>query len=498
MLLFFWSCVLASELEKCLFDECNIAKAKEMPLVDPIDLSIKYFLTKTIDGNKTDALVSALISNINNDYTSLLISRSLDQEGGFKISKVTKNVLLRNVGYQIAKKFYHNKYMFKDPILLSNLNSKSDIKDILINVWTMDEVVLVKFYYLLESRLLNLKDMIKPLEFLVKKKQTYANIILGNCYLYGMGVEQNLDKALEYFYAGKSNKSDVSALVGIGRVMMERKSHTKEEIIQVFKEALAYASDAEANYYLFLLTQDDDDSKIFDEYNYLRDSAYAGYLPAVYKYSIVYANSNFIDASNSSLMSVTQFYPKFQELETKAIEAYQCKRYAQAAIIFLYLSEFNLSNAVVNAIFILEKHNCLDDSDRILLEKYNVLAQTNPKYFTKVGDMYYYGKGAPQSYVDAFSFYLAAKKNSDEGAYNLAYMYEHGLGVPRNLQQAAKIIKKYVTTDTAYLVYYYALFRVYFKIIVANMYIVSAFATLILGFGTSFFVYKSKILNNLK
>ena len=64
----------------------------------------------------------------------------------------------------------------------------------------------------------------------------------------------------------------------------------------------------------------------------------------------------------------------------------------------------------------------------------NVNAKVN------LGYMYFVGEGGPQDYKISFSWYLDAAKSGDADAYaNLALMYEHGFGVRKNKENAARL-----------------------------------------------------------
>lgn len=51
----------------------------------------------------------------------------------------------------------------------------------------------------------------------------------------------------------------------------------------------------------------------------------------------------------------------------------------------------------------------------------------------KIGDYYYYGYGTKKDYQTAVTHYSIAadKYHSAQAMFNLAYMYEHGLGIAK-------------------------------------------------------------------
>ncbi|KQC10226.1 MAG: hypothetical protein APR62_12490 [Smithella sp. SDB] len=62
---------------------------------------------------------------------------------------------------------------------------------------------------------------------------------------------------------------------------------------------------------------------------------------------------------------------------------------------------------------------------------------------TRLGEMYFYGKGVSQNYVEALKWLLkAAEQGHVEAYYTLGCMYEEGKGVARDLAEAAKWFRK--------------------------------------------------------
>lgn len=474
-----------SKLEECLLYKTDIERAKTLPMEEPIDLALRYFILKTLQNDTFKANMLVLGANMDNPYASLISGRVLCDDEDFKFNPRAKNTFLQAVSKDIARQFYECKYKFRDLTLLSNYNYISETRDVASNIWSMDEMVLFKFYWYIESRVYDPSTIIKELRYLAKRKEKYANIILGNFYLYGLGVEKDLDKSIEHFFAGKS-EPNAAALTGIARVLMEPEHRDEEGAKEALRLSINLNNDSEANYIMFQLTKDDNSDE-FDPHNYLRSSAQSGYLPAVYKYALYYADNQYYEASNNALMSVTQYFPKFIELDAAAVDAYLRGEYGRAAMIYLFLAEFNIPTALKNAIFILEKSPRLPNADGLLFSIYKNLAKTQKEYCLNLGDCYYYGKGTGQSFNEAFACYLVSKRVSDESAYNIAYMYENAISVPRNLYHALKTIQKYVTSDSAYLVYYYSLIRISSKILIYNhSYIFTGIVVMFVSFPLAF------------
>lgn len=61
----------------------------------------------------------------------------------------------------------------------------------------------------------------------------------------------------------------------------------------------------------------------------------------------------------------------------------------------------------------------------------------------KIGDYHFYGFGTKIDYVTAAVHYnLAATQESAQAMFNLAYMYEHGLGIPKVTSSSSEYSSK--------------------------------------------------------
>lgn len=489
--MFAFTCLIllsaASKLQVCLLEDCDVHQAFELDAVEPIDYALKYFLHKRFGNDLTTASLLILGAPKENPYATLIVGRSNSYDNMFQLTQSVRNAMLKRVSEGIANMFFENKFNFRELSLLSSL-SREDVRDVLVNVWTMDRTVLSRFYYLLESRTIPLGKAVSELRYMAEKGEKYAHILLGYVYLYGIDVVKDLDRALEHFWSGRSDGSP-AALTGIGRVMMDEEYKDEKNAINAFRLALGEGNDPEANFCLFLLTDRSSEAE-FDQHGYLSNAAYSGYLPAVYRFALHYAEQRFYDASNHSLMSVTQFHPMFLELDSKAVQAYMSKHYKKALMIYLFLAEFNLPSALKNAVYILERYNCIENRDAILFSIYDSLAQLQTEYHKQLGDCYYYGRGVEQSYTRAVSSYLASRKLSNESAYNLAYMYECGLGVPQNFYQALHTLKRYLNNERTYLVRFYALARIYIKIVLCVHYVTTLLAIVLVSISTAYIFKK--------
>jgi TPR repeat protein len=92
-----------------------------------------------------------------------------------------------------------------------------------------------------------------------------------------------------------------------------------------------------------------------------------------------------------------------------------------------------------------EQHSIIDDAPtqedvmdcRKAAEKGNMISQT------RLGEMYYYGKGVPRDYVEAMKWLLkAAEQGHVDAYYILGFMYEEGKGVAQDHAEAVKWFQK--------------------------------------------------------
>lgn len=455
--------VLSSPLEKELFDNGSIENALLMDITEPIDYAIKYFLLKQFRQNVEEANFTALSAPEENEIVLLLAARANSQNGKLFLPQHIRVKLLQEIGRKVADAFFENKYQFREMISLQSMDNRLDALDVLKNVRCLDNLVIAKFFFYIETRVYLLKNVIEELKFLADKKNKNAYCFLGQAYLTGTGVEKDIDKAFEYFWAGQDDNRSASFL-GIGKILMLEDYKHNEGAINAFKLAKGELQDAEAEYCLHVLTEDTAVSNI-ENAACLKRAAIAGYLPAVQRYTDHYLEQGQIDSAVFSLMSITQYSPIFIQYDEMAFTAYLEKNYRKACLIYLFLSEFNLPVSITNSVYLMEKHRFFDIQDTLLYEMYKLLSLTNPVVNKKLGDCYFYGKGVEKSLESAFHSYLASKPFCTDGAYCTAYMYEKGLGVPQNLYEAKRIIQKSLNRESLYLVKFYALLRINLKII---------------------------------
>lgn len=456
----FFLLLKASKLQTCIFDKCDIETALKMEIEEPIDYALKYFLFKRFEKDNEKAAYILLNTPEDNIYANLIICRSNEIENYLEIPIRVKNNILANLASNIAKEFFFNKYQFKDLVVLDKTISPLEIKDVLINIWTLNPQIIAKFFIYIETRDLKLENVVNEIEFLAKNGEKQANCLLGTMYSRGIGVPKNLDKALEHLWYSGVEDSPVS-YVALARAYMEDEILNIPLALQYIHSALKTGANPEASYCQYIISLRNNEKDL----DALKAAAYAGYLPAVYEFGLYLSENDAIESGNYSINSILPYHPEIIRFGDMAYEAYLMGNYKKAFMIYLFLFEFNLPVVTKNFIYLLGKFKSIPQQDIISCDIFMSLAKTDPRYNKDVGDCYFGGLGVKQSYSSAFSSYLSSRKFSEEGAYNTAFMYEYGIGVTRNLYEARRIIEKYIVNEATYLVKVYSLIKINIKIL---------------------------------
>eukprot|EP00124_Ichthyophonus_hoferi_P000657 Ihof_evm4s26 gene=Ihof_evmTU4s26 len=123
---------------------------------------------------------------------------------------------------------------------------------------------------------------------------------------------------------------------------------------------------------------------------------------------------------------------------------YKEEDFSRALVHYLYVAETGSEMAQANAAFILDM-----DVETVIPSEYRYqyamiywqrsAKQGNGQSQTKIGDYYYYGRGAPVDYSLAFTSYrTAASANFHQALFDLGFMHETGTGVPQDFPLAQR------------------------------------------------------------
>nr|XP_032645757.1 protein sel-1 homolog 2 isoform X8 [Chelonoidis abingdonii] len=124
--------------------------------------------------------------------------------------------------------------------------------------------------------------------------------------------------------------------------------------------------------------------------------------------------------------------------------AYQDGNIDSSLIQYALLAEMGYEVAQSNSAYILESEQVkILSNDQMyplaLLLWNRAAAQGNAFARVKTGDYHFYGYGTKRDYVTAAIHYsLAVDHHIAQAMFNLAYMYEHGLGIPKDIHLAKR------------------------------------------------------------
>ena len=257
---------------------------------------------------------------------------------------------------------------------------------------------------------------------------------LGLHYLKGIGVEMNLQLALEYF---------------------KRSSELEN-------------SEASYNYAktLQLIDPVANEDRIFAAYlTALRGGfVLAGYELAklnLYK-DVTCGLATFL------LRSMIEKHPSLS-LHEEAVSLYRAGKHGAALSRFLYFAAQGYEVARFNAAYLLEQMGRKSKNPNTYYQRAVILwsqvaVQGDSTALVKTGDYFYYGLGIRKVPVTAAAYYhKALEKKSGQAAFNLAYLYHHGIGVAldfslaRRYYELAIVLGKAESQAEAWLPAYFAL-----------------------------------------
>lgn len=191
---------------------------------------------------------------------------------------------------------------------------------------------------------------------------------------------------------------------------------------------------------------------------YYNLAAQSGHILAIYNLAQMHATGT---GMMRSCTAAVELYKSVAErgrwglLLSEAYTHYQEKRYSNALIIYLLLSELGYEAAQSNAAFMLERGE-IGEQVYALLNASNVTpnsmlskalqqwsrsaSQGYSPARVRLGDYYYYGWGTSKDYTHAATQYRVASETNRnaQAMFNLAYMHENGLGLKQDLHLAKR------------------------------------------------------------
>uniref|UniRef100_A0A8D0H733 SEL1L2 adaptor subunit of SYVN1 ubiquitin ligase n=1 Tax=Sphenodon punctatus TaxID=8508 RepID=A0A8D0H733_SPHPU len=307
----------------------------------------------------------------------------------------------RNMANSIAKNLEKNEDMPVEKVrlmeILENLSSNNDFLD-----WDVHQ------YY----------------RFLAERGDTEIQVIygegnavglwgLGLLYFHGKGVPMNYTEAFKYFQKA-AGKGLANAHGQLGIMYYSGSGVQKDYTL-----ALKYFSLASQN----------------------------GHALAVYYLAQMYATGTGVIRSCRIAVELYRNVcelGRWSEIFLTAYFAYQADNIDSSLVQYAFLAEMGYEVAQSNSAYILEsaKVNILSKDQlyplALLLWK-RAANQGNTFARLKIGDYHFYGYGTNRDYVTAAVHYnVAAYQHSAQAMFNLAYMSEHGLGIPKDIHVARR------------------------------------------------------------
>ncbi|KAI9912392.1 hypothetical protein PsorP6_006084 [Peronosclerospora sorghi] len=300
---------------------------------------------------------------------------------------------------------------------------------------------------------------------------------LGHIYGLGIGVPQSNSTAFTYLQEAV-NEGNAAAQNELALMYLFGKGikANKAEAIELFKSA-AKQGNAEAFYNLGVIQMQGDgshdiaDTSLHPEYEvahgYFLVAAHQGHTIASHKLGHMKLNGigtmrSCKDAAESFKLVaergewervLTQAYNDFKRLDYEAAfmkyavmaqQGYEIAQHNAAHLLdygFLMPSVFSPMTSLMPSGVELEEN--VISSIAIMLYKL-AAQQENVDANLKIGDYYYYGKGGhPLDFVKASAHYsLASQRSNAQAMFNLALMYEHGIGVDQDFNLAKRFFDK--------------------------------------------------------
>lgn len=359
-----------------------------------------------------------------------------------------------------------------------------------------DDTFLLGYYYYSEAEdNEKLEDFTKARTYFLKAESLGsedASYLLGDTYYYGEGVDQDYQKAAEY-YGKASNQAD--ALFSLGSLYMGGygvKEDAKKGISLYQKAAdlnhstaqftLGYIyesgdydavkPDQDLALSWYQLACDNADTRSCDAAKRLaiQSKSFPEIFaeikqdPAISTESTTHSIPNLTDLSrleDTEKLNILHDHLGSIILETEANNAnatyllglyYQLKgdnyydeyAYSQAKAIFEKAAELGVSDALFSLGELYYYGNGVTQNFEKSLAYYTDPALSNhPEAIFSIGVQYDSGEGVEQSYEKSFEyFHKASALNHNPSTFNIGYMYEMGEFVPKDLEQAQKWYQK--------------------------------------------------------
>ncbi|XP_069863789.1 protein sel-1 homolog 2 isoform X3 [Dipodomys merriami] len=320
------------------------------------------------------------------------------------------------------------------------------------------------------------QDYYKALYYFLKAaKAGSANAMafIGKMYLEGnAAAPQNNATAFKYFSMA-ADKGNAIGLYGLGLLHFHGKG-----IPVNYAEALKYFQKAaekgwpNAQFQLGFMYYSGSgvwkDYKLAFKYFYL--ASQSGQPLAIYYLAEMYATGTGVLRSCRTAVELYKGVCELGHWAEKFLTAYFAYKDGDidsSLVQYAMLAEMGYEVAQSNSAFILEskKANILEKEKMYpmaLLLWNRAAVQGNAFARVKIGDYHYYGYGTKKDYQTAATHYSIAadKYHSAQAMFNLAYMYEHGLGIAKDIHLARRLYDMAAqTSPDAHIPVFFALMK---------------------------------------
>ncbi|XP_074081949.1 protein sel-1 homolog 2 isoform X3 [Macrotis lagotis] len=322
-------------------------------------------------------------------------------------------------------------------------------------------------------------DVYQYYRFLAERGDIQIQVSLGQLHLIGRkGLEQDFYKALYYFLKA-AKAGSANAMAFLGKMYLEGNPAVPQSNITAFKYFSMAANKGNAiglhglgliyfhgkgvpvkaaekgwpnaQFQLGFMYYSGSgvwkDYKLAFKYFYL--ASQSGQPLAIYYLAEMYATGTGVLRSCRTAVELYKGVCELGRWAEKFLTAYFAYKDGDinsSLVQYALLAEMGYEVAQSNSAFILESQMAtILKKDQMypmaLLLWHRAAVQGNAFARIKIGDYHYYGYGTKKDYQTAVTHYSIAvdKYRSAQAMFNLAYMYEHGLGISKDIHLARRL-----------------------------------------------------------
>nr|XP_035921675.1 protein sel-1 homolog 2 isoform X9 [Halichoerus grypus] len=253
-------------------------------------------------------------------------------------------------------------------------------------------------------------DIYQYYKFLAERGDVQIQVSLGQLHLIGRkGLDQDYYKALYYFLKA-AKAGSANAMAFIGKMYLEGNAAAPQNNATAFK--------------------------------YFSMAASKGNAIGLHGLGLLYFYGKGVPVLYKGVCELGHWAEKF----LTAYFAYKDGDIDSSLVQYALLAEMGYEVAQSNSAFILESKKAkIFEKEKMypmaLLLWNRAAIQGNAFARVKIGDYHYYGYGTKKDYQTAATHYSIAadKYHSAQAMFNLAYMYEHGLGIAKDIHLARRL-----------------------------------------------------------